>query len=1046
MCDPRSNQQWGVLKQRSGLETLHDLKGKQVKVNRLVAMVGKVLVGAGVVSLLQVLHVLPARAETFVLGVVRNSDNASEWSSIVERLRAAGLPYCAIDLEQVQSEIDLAGPTVLFLPNIETLTPGQVGALRMWMKQGGRVIASGPVGTLSQPAVRQQLQLLLGAYWGFSLNRSAALQLIETRSQQWNNSTALIGTASGGVVIPTALDSQTAATWQSTDNPPAVVVTEKATFLGWRWGAEDAASVDLDRVWLQAALSRYGEVVPAGAGATGKCAPAAVAPSPVATAPSLTPAPSPAAIAPSPTPIVPAPGTLPDAASLQSTPPDTTSLPTLNPSPRRATPPNPATLPGRPASPSTNPIILNVPQPRPTAATSPASSAPPATSPAPTASPAPAPSPTPAATPSTERESILARVGSQQPPLVDPTSRVFSPTLEVEPGDRPIARLQSIAMRQEIKDLLGRVESARLAANAANSSTDLRVTGNAAAGERSDGSDPRIAGTKGAAGQIARDRAASTELEAAIAAARQLLEDWPQLIAQRNYATARQQWLQVRQALWDSYPLDRPLAQPEIRALWLDRGSIVRAGSKQGLARIFDRLEGTGINTVFFETINAGYPIYPSQVAFQQNPLIKGWDPLKAAIELAHERQIELHAWMWTFAVSNPRHNTLVGLSANYPGPVLAVHPDWAGTDRRGYPIHGGSGKRFLDPANPEARRYLLQLIDEITTNYDVDGLQLDYIRYPFQDPSAGYAFGYGPAARQQFQDLTGVDPLSIAPRDRDLWQEWTQFRTEKINTFVAEVAQLARQKRPNIILSAAVFPFPEYRRIHRLQQHWEAWSRNGDIDLVLPMTYGFDTNGFQRVVRPLLETPDPGTALLSPAIRLLDMPDILAVDQVQAMRDLATSGYGLFAFENLNDNLHNIFSNTQGTTTGSTQDPIPYRQPFLAASARYAALQREWSYLLAQNQLQLRRSELEDWRNQAETVEQSLKQLAANPSAANFSKARTALNAFQAKFKHWMQLQAIENAYQVESWKNRLGVLSNLLQYGERTVLQKNIGARPYP
>ncbi|MEQ8959952.1 MAG: hypothetical protein RLP02_18835, partial [Coleofasciculus sp. C2-GNP5-27] len=73
--------------------------------------------------------------------------------------------------------------------------------------------------------------------------------------------------------------------------------------------------------------------------------------------------------------------------------------------------------------------------------------------------------------------------------------------------------------------------------------------------------------------------------------------------------------------------MERQLAQPEIRAIWLDRGTIVKAKSKQDLVNLFDQLAKAGFNTVFFETVNASYPIYPSQVAPEQNPLVRGWDP-----------------------------------------------------------------------------------------------------------------------------------------------------------------------------------------------------------------------------------------------------------------------------------------------------------------------------------------------------------------------------------------------------------------------------------
>ena len=121
-----------------------------------------------------------------------------------------------------------------------------------------------------------------------------------------------------------------------------------------------------------------------------------------------------------------------------------------------------------------------------------------------------------------------------------------------------------------------------------------------------------------------------------------------------------------------------------MRAVWFDRGTIVKARSEADLAPLFDRIAKAGINTVFFETLNSGYPIYPSRVAPQQNPLARGWDPLKAAVKLAKERNMELHAWVWTFAVVNQRHNEILNLPRDYPGPVLARYPEWGTTDQKG--------------------------------------------------------------------------------------------------------------------------------------------------------------------------------------------------------------------------------------------------------------------------------------------------------------------------------------------------------------------------
>jgi uncharacterized lipoprotein YddW (UPF0748 family) len=521
-----------------------------------------------------------------------------------------------------------------------------------------------------------------------------------------------------------------------------------------------------------------------------------------------------------------------------------------------------------------------------------------------------------------------------------------------------------------------------------------------------------------------------------VQAARRMISTFPDLVARRDYNTARQQWLQARQMLWDNFPTDRPVAQPEIRAVWLDRGTIVRAGSRQGLAEIFDRLSAAGINTVFFETVNAGYPIYPSQVAPQQNPLVQGWNPLAAAVDLAHQRGMELHAWVWTFAVGNRAHNALVNLPPDYLGPVITAHPDWANYDNAGNNIPPGQAKPFLDPANPAARQYLLSLFNEIITHYDVDGLQLDYIRYPFQDPGAGRSYGYGLAARQQFQQLTGFDPLTLTPNS-PLWQQWTEFRTEQINSFVAETAQLLRRQRSSLILSTAVFPLSEHERIQKLQQDWEVWAQRGDVDLIVPMSYAMDTNSFLRLAQPWLTHTNLGSVLVLPSIRLLNLPEAMAIDQIQAIRDLPAGGYALFAVANLAQPLQTIFGRTQGSQRSPAHEPVPYRQPFAAAALRYAALEREWSYLLANGQLWIHDPELTQWRTQAAELRLALDRLSEQPSQQRLQAAKTQLQSFQTAFDDWMRLSALSESYRVHTWQYRLSLLENLLNYGERVVLE---------
>ena len=521
----------------------------------------------------------------------------------------------------------------------------------------------------------------------------------------------------------------------------------------------------------------------------------------------------------------------------------------------------------------------------------------------------------------------------------------------------------------------------------------------------------------------------------ALARAKQQFQQFETLVKQGRYTQAKEKWLETRNILWNAYPTDRRVASSEIRAIWLDRGTIVKARSERDLVKLFDRLATAGINTVFFETLNSGYTIHPSRIAPQQNPLIRGWDPLKVAVKLAHERNMELHAWVWTFATVNQRHNTIVNLPQDHLGPVLSRYPEWALTDKKGNRFHYTSGKAFLDPANPGVQRYLTLLFEEIATEYNVDGIHLDYIRYPFQSPTAEHTYGYGMAARQQFKKLMGVDPFELNVGS-ELWTQWTGFRMEQVSNFVASVSSRLKQQRPDLIVSTAVFPMPRQERLNKIQQHWEKWVREGWIDMLVPMTYATDTEQLKTLTQPLFEAFDDGKALLLPGIRLLNVPDIVAVDQMQLLRGMTAEGYALFAAENFRPSLAEIFNRTQGReVTPVDTYPLPHREPFRATQARYRSLKKEWNYLISNQQVAINPRILRDWASEADNLSSVLTELSADPSRDNFLQAQTSLANLRRKFPRWMKDSPEISAYQTQVWQNRLETLDRLLSYGKNRL-----------
>lgn len=616
-----------------------------------------------------------------------------------------------------------------------------------------------------------------------------------------------------------------------------------------------------------------------------------------------------------------------------------------------------------------------------------------------------------------ESISDLATEKSLQPAkaLTDIAAAQLTPQPVFNAARNPLA---AQALYRELEKLTGRVESTYLSNRAQNQPTQLRAV------------DPSLTAS-GSVGSTV-----PTPLPAELQAAQQLLNEWQDLISTGKYETAQRRFETVSASLRnaqlnEAQLIGRASRQPEVRSIWLDRETIVNAGSHQGLAKIFERFKAAGINTVFVETVNAGYPIYPSAVAPQRNPLTQSWDPLQAAVQLGKSYNIEVHAWVWLFAASNQAHNRIVGKPTEYPGPVLAAYPDWAGFDSHGNLIIPGQTKAFLDPANPEVRQYLFNLLGEIADRYDVDGIQFDYVRYPFQDPANNRHFGYGNAARQQFHKLTGVDPITLSPKnggDRTkahLWHQWTNFRTQQISTFVAEASERLRRQRPDIKISAAVFADGTRKRQQALQQDWEDWADQGLIDWIVLMSYASTTQRFDELIRPWVVESSYRSTKVIPGIRLLNLPAAVALDQLQLLRDLPTSGYALFAADNLNGDVQTMLTKTQG----GDEIVAVAKNSYTTAFEQYQSLQQEWNWLLTNQQIQGDAQRLAQWTTEVNQIGVALAALGEEASERELRQVRSRLARLKRSLPQSFTLQTASTPYRLRAWQHRISAIQQLVK-----------------
>jgi uncharacterized lipoprotein YddW (UPF0748 family) len=226
------------------------------------------------------------------------------------------------------------------------------------------------------------------------------------------------------------------------------------------------------------------------------------------------------------------------------------------------------------------------------------------------------------------------------------------------------------------------------------------------------------------------------------------------------------------------------------------------------------------LNALLVQVRKRGDTYYHSDIEPMAADVMPGFDPLSYLLEKAHADGIQVHAWVVTFpAWSDHRF-------APPAGHVLRLHPDWATYHKDGHrmSLRDGDEGIFLDPGIPEVQEYLVRVMRELVEKYPVDGLHLDYIRYP------GRQWGYNPVSVRRFKDETGLTP-SGSPA------AWDRWRRDQVTHLVARINQAVNAVRPAAKLSAAVFPVP-YESYNLRLQDWDKWVRQGLVDFVAPMNY----------------------------------------------------------------------------------------------------------------------------------------------------------------------------------------------------------------
>ena len=241
--------------------------------------------------------------------------------------------------------------------------------------------------------------------------------------------------------------------------------------------------------------------------------------------------------------------------------------------------------------------------------------------------------------------------------------------------------------------------------------------------------------------------------------------------------------------------------------------------------------------------LRAGLPVNES--------IAPGFDPLQALITTAHAQGIEVHAWtiataMWnsTTPPNDPNH------VFNLHGPAASGRSNWVMTSSSGASKLGDDW--YLDPGHPDAAAWVANVATAIVRNYDVDGINLDRIRYPDGNPGGVPSWGYNPTALDRFRAETG---RVGTPANSD--SQWTQWRRDQITAIMRRVYLDSTAIKPRIRVSAdtitygfgppSMGSFEATRAYAEQLQDWRGWLREGIVDTAMLMNYKRDALANQR-------------------------------------------------------------------------------------------------------------------------------------------------------------------------------------------------------
>lgn len=324
--------------------------------------------------------------------------------------------------------------------------------------------------------------------------------------------------------------------------------------------------------------------------------------------------------------------------------------------------------------------------------------------------------------------------------------------------------------------------------------------------------------------------------------------------------------------------------------------------TKFEIATDMDSIARNNFNAVYVLVWARGYPLFKSEVFYKEtglytDPQLGDRDLLQEMIAEAHRAGLEVYAW-FEYGFIGGWGGYLPGNSGK--GKIFDVHPEWLakrndGTDAGSSEDQLTQSFYWMSHVNPEVQNFLIQLILEMVKKYDLDGFELDRIRYP--DPNCGYD---SVTVEIYKQEHNGTPP----PYDYNDYQ-WKNWRIQKLNQFAKAVYDSVKFYRSDMRLTNAVGVSPDWAKSEKLQD-WVTWINNGWLDYVEPMNYRNTASQFiAECVNIFGKVRDKNKILFG--ISSQNVPTSEFLKMIQYVRQQNLKGFVVWYYGSLSDDFDSL-------------------------------------------------------------------------------------------------------------------------------------------